>query len=81
MEYNDSDNLEKPSFNEEFENLEETVEEVVPDTDFGEKKANKKSLELRRSIETFLEQKRLHELHDYLWDEDFIDDGNDQPAK
>ncbi len=78
MDFEESNKeLEKAPYDE--ESFEEPMAEDMGE-DFGgediysEKKANKRNLEIRRTIEARLDEKKMKELHDYFWDEDFVDE-------
>ena len=78
MDFEQPDNeLEKAPYDE------ESFEESVPDDNidefgnediYSEKKANKRSLEIRRTIEAYLDEKKVKELHDYLSIDEYPDD-------
>jgi hypothetical protein len=78
MDYEDSEN----DFDEEsFEVVPEEPEEFVsPEEVDTEKKGSKKSLEIRRKIEEYIDKKRVEDLHDYLLD-DLDEESDDAPQK
>lgn len=79
MEYEDPDSLKKAHYDADDYELNEEIHDI--DSDLSERKQNKRSLEMRRSIEAYFDQKRIHEMHDYLADEDFVEDPEQEEGK